>query len=94
MGKGFHRETTYLGTIVRYDENGRRHNDNGPAVITSTGVQSWWKHGVRHNHRGPSIIKNGEPRAWHIEGQELDTFGFWYKANEYIMEHEEKKDNK
>ena len=31
---------------LEYYENGKRHRDNGPAVIRKDGVCSWYKHGI------------------------------------------------
>jgi hypothetical protein len=42
-----------------FDDDGRYHRDNGPAVIVarSNGVDSiWYQHGERHRDNGPSVI--------------------------------------
>ena len=52
-----------------YNDDGKRHRENGPTVIYSTGDQEWWLNGELHRENGPAIInQNGKEKWYFING--------------------------
>ena len=50
---------------VGYWLNGKRHREDGPAVIRADGTVGYWIHGLRHREDGPAIIRaNGTVEYW------------------------------
>jgi len=49
--------------------NGKRHNENGPAVIWADGYKAWYINGKRHNENGPAIIWSNGDKWWYINGE-------------------------
>lgn len=45
------------GTIFFF-EDGKLHNNNGPAVIYTDGTKEWWNQGRRDNSKGYAILSN------------------------------------
>ncbi len=54
--------------IVYYDDNGKEHRENGPAVIWPNGVINWMKRDTFHREELPSIILSDGARIWHTDG--------------------------
>lgn len=53
------------GTKIFRDENGRVHNDLGPAIIRKDGTQFWFKDGKLHREDGPAVEwPNGRKEWW------------------------------
>ena len=67
--------------------NGKRHREDGPAIIWADGEMRWWIDGHLHREDGPAIIKpNGEKR-WYINGEQYDkTDSIFDKAREKYPE--------
>lgn len=57
------------GEIHYFDESGRLHREDGPAVEMPDGHKSWWKHGVCHRLDGPAIIQSNGNQYWYVEGR-------------------------
>lgn len=59
-----------LGKKTWVDKNGKRHREDGPAVIWPNGEEIWYIHGKMHREDGPAYINksNGET-AWYYEGK-------------------------
>jgi len=53
-------------------KDGKRHNDNGPAVIMEDGYQSWCKDGKLHREDGPAVIYKNGYQAWYKDGNYID----------------------
>ena len=49
--------------------NGKRHNENGPAVVFSNGEKEWYINGKLHNENGPAIIWTNGSKEWYINGK-------------------------
>jgi hypothetical protein len=54
MKNGKH--TSPDGTQFWY-KDGKRHREDGPAIIWPDGYQSWWKDGKLHREDGPVLNK-------------------------------------
>ena len=58
------------GTKIWRNEEGKRHRDNGPAVILPNGTKIWYKNDKRHRDNGPAVIlSNGTSEEWFLNGQ-------------------------
>lgn len=56
---------------VEYFYKGKRHRDEGPAVIFSTGTQHWYQHGRHHREGGPAIIRYDKRTGNNIAIEEI-----------------------
>jgi hypothetical protein len=54
--------------------NGKRHREDGPAIINSHNYQEWWVNGKRHRLDGPAYINNGR-QDWYLNGKRHRTDG-------------------
>lgn len=57
------------GTVL-WTLRGQLHREDGPAVITSAGVEMWYLHDRRHRLDGPALVN--EPMGyyeWHLDGR-------------------------
>jgi hypothetical protein len=78
-GSGW-RETNHYGSVHYYDELGRTHRLDGPAVdrhdsTSKLGpLEAWYRHGDRHREDGPAVTykDNREPK-WFLDGVEYDS---------------------
>jgi len=48
---------------------GRRHRDEGPALITAAGERQWFAHGQRHREDGPAWIHVDGGLSWWQQGR-------------------------
>jgi hypothetical protein len=52
---------------------GKRHRDDGPAVVHPDGMQEWWRGGRRHRDDGPAVVfADGRQEYW-CDGQWCGT---------------------
>ena len=49
--------------------DGKRHRDDGPAIIRRNGSFHWYKNGLRHREDGPAIEYADGDRWWYFEGK-------------------------
>ncbi len=88
-----------FGGTIRHYKDGRKHREDGPAVIYPDGDWMWYKEGYLHREDGPAFYlhKDGEYR-WYKNGKkhrengpaqihEKNGFMFWYK-NDFLEKHE------
>ena len=70
--------------------NGKLHNAEGPAVLTTDGTEEWWLEGKLHRLSGPAVIyPDGSVEYW-IHGANYDehnfrfisTFGYGWQNGE------------
>jgi len=61
--------TTDTDGTIRYQLNGKCHREDGPAVISASGSQSWWLNGRRHRTDGPAVIWSDGTQIWHLNGK-------------------------
>ena len=60
---------SFFKPICKFDDEGRYHCDNGPAIIYANGAKKWYKHGLLHREDGPAIIDAVGNKAWHRDGE-------------------------
>lgn len=63
------KEVDDIGTIRWFDENGRLHREDGPAIITKNGYQAWYKEGKYHRDGGPAVITKNGSKKWIKNGE-------------------------
>ena len=51
-----------------YDEIGKLHKEDGPAIVYDNGDKCWYIHGVRHRVDGPAIEWVNGQAAWYWYG--------------------------
>jgi hypothetical protein len=64
-------EITALDDEYWYDEVGRFHRANGPAIIWINAAQKWYQHGKYHRIDGPAIEFANGNKEWYIEGTQI-----------------------
>lgn len=70
-------EWRYTGDNRSFDQDGKLHRLNGPAVEHPDGAKEWWLNGVRHRSDGPAVEwANGEV-AWWFQGVCYSNIGGW-----------------
>lgn len=60
--------------IVLLDDDGKAHNENGPAEETMSGAKRWKKHGVLHRLNGPATV-DSQRSGWYVDGKFHRTDG-------------------
>ena len=55
----------------RWYLNGKRHREDGPAVIYVDGDQYWYLNGELHREDGPAIIYADGAQAWYLNDKKL-----------------------
>lgn len=53
---------------VVYTVDGKKHRDDGPAVISPL-RKEWWINGERHREDGPAILMNGGSQQYYVKGR-------------------------
>ena len=51
------------------DEEGRRHREDGPAVVWDDGTEVWYRHGQWHREDGPAVVYSDGSEYWYRHGQ-------------------------
>ena len=69
LGDGGDGLSVRLDDTREYREGGVLHREDGPAVETTDGRQSWWKHGQRHREDGPAFTRLDGSKEWRFQGQ-------------------------
>lgn len=62
----------YLGAELHLDEDGLKHKDGGPAVITPDGYVGYYQHGKRHRVDGPAVRRADGSEEWWVNGERVD----------------------
>ena len=68
-GPSFQSDT--YGNLRWYDEQGRHHNDEGPAVRLADGTKYWFIHGKLHRIDGPAIICPDGLKLYYYQDQRI-----------------------
>jgi hypothetical protein len=53
----------------RWFLNGKRHREDGPAVIYANGTQKWYRNDLLHREDGPAIVWFDGTHEWWINGE-------------------------
>jgi hypothetical protein len=77
--------------------NGKRHREDGPAIVRSNGDKSWYLNGELHREDGPAF-ECSDYKAWWVNGNRHREDGpafewfngdkFWYLNGECVTEEE------
>ena len=59
--------------------NGKRHREDGPAVINANGTKAWCLNGKFHREDGPAYIGADGTQYWYLNGKEIT-----YEVNEWF----------
>jgi hypothetical protein len=60
--------------------NGKRHREDGQAIIYPDGSQAWYKDGKLHREDGPAVIWSDGTQYWYINGKNItDDITIWAK---------------
>lgn len=54
--------------------NGKRHREDGPAIIEASGLKHWYLNGECHREDGPAVEWPDGPKTWFLNGECL----FWW----------------
>lgn len=61
-------QVTKSGTILHY-KDGKRHNENGSAVILSDGSEFWYINDLSHREDGAACEYEGGGKHWYYKGK-------------------------
>ena len=65
MNKQVYEVTVSANGTVRYRQNGKLHNEHGPAVTWADGTVLYYLNGKFHNDKGPALRRdNGYVEYW------------------------------
>ena len=56
-------------TIYWYNEDGRLHREDGPAIEYASGTKSWYLNGQLHREDGPAVEWADGTKKWYLNGQ-------------------------
>lgn len=59
--------------IFLYDEEGKLHNDDGPAIVISGMRKEWWIHGKCHRVGKPAVETSNGVNEWWRDGEHQCT---------------------
>jgi hypothetical protein len=59
----------YFADCTIWTEGGRKHREDGPAVIWASGGDEWWFNGKRHRSDGPAVLQPDGRKEWWIFGK-------------------------
>lgn len=46
--------------------NGKRHREDGPALVTPAGNKNWYRNGQRHREDGPAVEETSGIQEWYL----------------------------
>ena len=64
------------GTTRWYNEKGKLHREDGPAVVWPNGDTYWYLNGTKHREDGPAFEYFDGHKAWYINGKKLTEEDF------------------
>lgn len=73
------------GTIKWYNEEGKLHREDGPAVEYSYGTKYWYQNGKLHREDGPAIEHSNGVKEWFFNGVRM-TEEDHSRANSFVKE--------
>ena len=59
----------YSDGTQRWYLNGKRHREDGPAIIYPNGYKEWWLNGKYHREDGPAVIYSDGRQDWYLNGK-------------------------
>ena len=76
MKNGMHENK--IGT-KRWYKDGKRHREDGPAIIRANGNKSWYLYDTLHREDGPALIRANGTKQWWVNDKRYDSFDEWLK---------------
>jgi hypothetical protein len=70
-----------------YNETGKYHRTDGPAIEGNNGFKEWYLSGVLHRTDGPAVEWSNGSKSWYLNGVlhrtdgpaiETDGYKYWY----------------
>ena len=68
-------EVSVAGMRRYYNNSGRLHREEGPAVIGPNGECEWYRNGLRHRTDGPAFVSPIGVKEWYLHGKLHRTDG-------------------
>ena len=65
--------TTFSDGSQAWWLHGKRHREDGPAVIYLDGYQAWYLHGQLHREDGPAVIWPDGSQEWWLDGVQVSA---------------------
>ena len=53
----------------RWYLNGKRHREDGPAILHQNGTKCWYLNGKPHREDGPAILHQNGDKYWYLNGK-------------------------
>ena len=81
--------------VLWYDESGRLHREDGPAIVHANGNWSWYRRGRLHREHGPALKKKTGMEWWQNgkrhrlggpSGEYNDGVRMWHQAGVFHRE--------
>lgn len=60
-----------FGNKFWYNENGKLHRGDGPAIECASGSRWWFTNGKRHRENGAAIEYSNGEKAWFYHGKRI-----------------------
>ena len=91
MAKGYARkEVSKYGTVRYFDEEGRLHRENGPALEYQAGsnvLRVWYQNGKVHREDGHAVEYSNGTKAWYQNGDLHRKDGPAYEGADGVKEY-------
>ena len=58
------------GNKFWYNEQGKLHREDGPAIKWWNGDKAWWSHGKLHREDGPAVEWANGDKEWYLNDKE------------------------
>ena len=52
-----------------FDDHGKVHREDGPALIYTNGAERWYRHGKLHRIGKPAVIYSDGSEEWYLNGK-------------------------
>jgi len=63
--------------------NEQLHREDGPAYISPSGMEMWFRYGKRHRTDGPAVLSDSGVKAWWLYGVRYDPIEWLLKLHEF-----------
>ena len=58
-----------IGSGIYYFKDGKKHREDGPAIVFENSDKNWYINGLRHREDGPAIEWSSGYKVWCIRGK-------------------------
>jgi hypothetical protein len=59
-------KSEYKDKVEYFNEQGKRHREDGPAIEHKDGYKSWYINGQWHREEGPAIEYSDGSKSWYL----------------------------